>query len=334
MLKSHPTLAFFFLFAGCKNVVIGDSCSSNGDCGGKHPNCVAGLNNTGKICTQVCLSNLDCPIAYDCTISDEKLGRTCNKSLFAVDPKTGDPLLFGKSCITDDSPCQNTGDKNPMPTCRKGNQPSEAKPVPLASDPAGYCTGACTNDNDCPLPMRCAADYDGVTKCLKRNVCDECKFDENCGYDSGVFRSDFTKCVPTTDNSARYCSKGCLSDGDCPGAAKHSKWMVCKDSTSSDGTAGQFCLDWYGACVGKGNVCDPCRTQADCGAGLKCMDNPYGLFSYPWSGERMCNKTCMTDTDCGGPNKSSCDSTDPNTSTFKCTDDASHTHPGIFACNI
>jgi hypothetical protein len=337
MLKSHiPYLlaaGFLLVAPGCGTVVIGQSCGGNGDCGGKHPACVAGLNNTAKICTHVCTSNQDCPFGYDCTVSNEALGRTCNKTLYAVDAKTGDPVLFGKPCLTDDAPCQGTADKNATPMCRKGNQPLEVMPLPLDSDPAGYCTGACTNDNDCPLPMKCAADYDGVTKCLKRQVCDECKYDEQCGNDNGAFRSDFTKCVPTRDGTSHYCSKPCLSDGDCPGAAKRSKWMVCQDSTSSDGTAGTYCLHWYGACVGMGNVCDPCRSQDDCGTGLKCIDNPYGVYSYPWSGERMCNKTCSLDTDCGGPNKSTCDA-DPNNGVHKCTDDPKHIHDGVFACNL
>jgi hypothetical protein len=303
-------------------------------------------------------------LGFDCTISDAKVGRTCNKTLYATDAKTGDPVLFGVPCQTDDSPCQGTADKNPMPQCRKGNKPSETTAVTLNSDPNGYCTGSCTNDNDCPLAMKCAADFDGVTKCLKRNVCDECQFDENCGSPSGVFQSDFTKCVPTKDGTSRYCTKECLSDGDCPGAVKKSKWMLCQDSTSSDGTESTYCLHWYGACVGQGNVCDPCRAQSDCGTGLKCVDNPFGFFSYPWSGERMCNKVCCTkfnrladgmtagscadtnpDANCKGPNTGiTCDYTSPNVdtpsgpapgaSTFECTDDPTHRHPGVWGCNL
>src|SRR5512144_2736030 len=127
MLKSHyfALACVTSLASACSAVtVIGESCGGNGDCGGKHPLCVAGLNNTAKICTHVCASNADCPFGYDCTVSDDKAGRTCNKTLYAVDAKTGDPTLFGKPCITDDSPCQGTTDKNPMPTCRKSNQPS------------------------------------------------------------------------------------------------------------------------------------------------------------------------------------------------------------------
>jgi hypothetical protein len=336
MLKSHYYFALAcmtLLASACGPAVIGQTCGGSGDCGGKHPLCVAGLNNTAKICTHECGSNVDCPFGYDCTVSDQKAGRTCNKTLYATDPMTGDPTLFGKPCLTDDSPCQGTTDKNPMPTCRKSNQPLEKNPIPLDSDPNGYCTGSCASDNDCPLPMKCAADYDGVTKCLKRDVCDECQFDEHCGYTSGVFRSDFTRCVPTKDNSSHYCTKDCLSDGDCPGAAKKSKWMVCQASSSSDGTEGTYCLHWYGACVGMGNVCDPCRADSDCGANLKCIDNPYGVFSYPWSGERMCNKRCSTDADCAGPNNDTCDN-DMTQGTLTCHDDPNHTHPGIFACNI
>ena len=75
-------------------------------------------------------------------------------------------------------------------------------PVALVSDPQRLLHRQLhRNDNDCPLPMKCAVDYDGGTKCLKRTVCDECKYDENCGYLSGNFQSDFTSCVPTSDGS-------------------------------------------------------------------------------------------------------------------------------------
>jgi hypothetical protein len=324
-------------------VVIGQSCGGNGDCGDKHPLCVAGLNGGKKICTHVCASNADCPIGYDCSISDTAAGRTCNKTLYATDPMTGDPVLFGKSCAPgDDSLCQGTGDPNTSPTCRKATNPSEVKAVALDNDPNAYCTGSCTNDNDCPLPMKCATDYDGVMKCLKRDVCDDCQFDENCGYSAGVFKSDYTACVPTADGSSHYCSKSCASNHDCPGASKGSHWMVCNQTTDADGIAGNFCQHWYGACVGKGEICDPCRSDADCtAAGTKCIDNPYGLYSYPMTGERMCNKQCNSDSACAGPNNDTCDDTDPatqdnpfGTSTFTCTADPMHIFPGVFSCHI
>jgi hypothetical protein len=329
------------VLAACGPANIGTKCSSNGDCGGgKDPKCVPGFNSGPKICTHVCFNNADCPFGYDCAATDTNVGKTCNQVTYAFDKKTGDPLLFAKPCPTDDSVCQGTGDKNAMPMCRKGNQPSEAKPVPLDSDPDAYCTGSCNTNDDCPLPMKCDADYDGVKKCLKRNVCDECQSDDNCGYTGGVFRSDFNVCVPVTRDgkSGFYCSKQCVSDGDCPGAAKRSKWMTCQPATDADGNAGNVCLHWYGACTGDGNICDPCRTQDECGAGLKCIDNPYGSYSYPLTGERMCNKRCSMDSDCKGPNMDVCDNTDIptqmnpyGTSILVCI--KRHV-PGVFACNL
>jgi hypothetical protein len=324
-----------YTIGGCGPIVIGTTCSSAGDCGDKQPLCVQGLNGSAKICTHACANNSECPLGYDCAMVDGATSKTCNKTLYATDKTTGDPLLFGKPCPSDDSVCENTGDKNAAPTCRKGVDPSETKAVALATDPAAYCTGSCTNDNDCPLPMKCDVDYDGVTKCLKRDVCDECKYDENCGYTSGLWRSDFNRCVPVTreGKTGHYCSKECNTDKDCPGAAKYSKWMVCQPATTAEGGEGNFCLHWYGACVGDGEICDPCKTVADCGTGLKCMDNPYGLYSYPVTGERMCNKTCQTDADCTGPNDIACDSVAMD-SVFKCTGDTRHISPGNFACNL
>ena len=117
-----------------------------------------------------------------------------------------------------------------------------------------------------------------------------------------------------------------------------------------------FCLHWYGSCVGKGNVCDPCRSDSDCSNGTTCIDNAYGLYSYPVTGERMCSKPCCMkfnsdastgafscadadpDAACGGPHMATCDTTSPTTATtqgvsqFICTGDTTHKHPGVFAC--
>jgi hypothetical protein len=328
--------------AACGPVTIGHKCGGGGDCGNNEKLCVSGFNGQPKICTHACATNADCPLGYDCAQSDGP-SKTCNKTLYVTDKMTGDPVLFGKPCTTDDSECMGTADLNPSPTCRKGNAPSEAKPVALATDPNAYCTGSCTNDQDCPLPMKCDVDYDGVTKCLKRNVCDPCKYDENCGYSAGVFASEFTACVPTKDGSDFYCSKPCGTQKDCPGAAKMSAWMVCDSSTDTDGNSGMFCLHWFGACVGNGQICDPCRSNGDCTAvaGTKCVDNPYGFYSYPFTGEKMCNKGCASDASCAGPNMDTCDDTDLptnanplGTSTGMCTDDPTHKHPGVFSCHI
>jgi hypothetical protein len=331
------------LVIGCTTdpTKIGTRCKATANCNVAGQVCAPGISGGPSICTHPCANNLECPAGYDCTKTDPALSKTCNKTLYATDKKTGDPLLFGKPCGPgDDTLCQGTGDPNPNPTCRKGNNPNEAKAVVLDQDPNAYCTGSCNSDGDCPLPMKCAVDFDGVQKCLKRNVCDPCSYDENCGYDSGVFRSDFTACVPTKDGTANYCSKPCNSDGDCPGAAKKSKWMVCQPTTDTDGNQGNFCLHWYGACVGKGEICDPCRTDADCAmSSTKCIDNPYFLYSYPFTGERMCNHRCKADTDCGGPNLTTCDNSDPPTqanpygmSILICIPNA-RTHVGVFACH-
>ncbi len=354
---------------GCGPIDIGTHCSGGGACGGKESLCVAGLNSTPKICTHKCANNAECPFGYDCAVSDATQGKTCNKTLYLTDKVSGDPLLFGKSCAPGDATaaaiCMGTGDPNPSPSCRVGNDPNQPSPVPLASDPAANCTGSCTNDNDCPLPMKCAADFDGITKCLKRNVCDVCVYDENCGEAGGVFKSDFTACVPTTDKSSSYCSKPCANDGDCPGASKKSTWMLCTATADTDGNSGMFCTDWYGACVGMGNICDPCRSDSDCTApGTKCIDNAYGDYSYPFTGEHSCDKICCNkfemlpggypgkcldadpDANCAGPNTGiTCDYLDPNTvdstgeiipgsSTFTCTNDPDHKHIGLFSCHI
>src|SRR5262245_2054906 len=141
MFKRHAPLIGYFLLAqvlGCSDpVIIGTACSSASSCGGKHPLCVAGLNSTPKICTHTCVNNADCPFGFDCALSDQAQ-KTCNKTLYKTDAKTGDPLLFGKPCGNDDSLCADTGDPNLNPMCRKATSPSETTAVPLAMDPAAY----------------------------------------------------------------------------------------------------------------------------------------------------------------------------------------------------
>jgi hypothetical protein len=286
-MKKTPIFCIAFTLFGCKATVIGTSCGSDGDCNVSGQHCVAGYDGK-KICTHTCSDQVGengCPIGYDCTLADSKLGQpTCNKVAYAAD-STGAPLLFGKKCALDDGVCLNTGDPNPMPMCRKGEG--------IEEDPHAYCTGACTKNLDCPVDFQCGTDYDDVRKCLKNSFCSECFIDADCP-------PDFPACVPTSDGKSRYCTKTCIDGGDCGGA--QGDFLLCENSKNVRGEAGKYCLHRRGTCVGKGEICDPCRTDADCAKteGAFCLQNPATFESF-------CTLGCGGDADCEGPNGAVCD---------------------------
>src|SRR5262249_51056613 len=158
--------------------------------------------------------------------------------------------------------------------------------------PSAYCTGSCMTDNDCPFTMYCGDDWDGSKKCLKRTQCSPCTYNENCG------NTNKYACVPTKDGSSKYCTPKCNNQLDCPGVAQGIVYLSCDVTTDADGNTGHFCLHKYGACVGTGEVCDPCRTKADCAkSGTVCAKNDL-------TGEQMCTRQCTTDDQCASPNGS------------------------------
>src|SRR5262249_32827633 len=145
-----------------------------------------------------------------------------------------------------------------------------------------FCTGSCKADTDCPIAMECQTDYDGIKKCLPRTFCSACTINEHCS-------SAFPVCVPDT-GSGHYCTKVRGTDDDCGGA--QGKVQVCRGGTDSLGTLGTFCFHRYGACVGTGQLCDPCRTNADCAASAS------SCYSNDATHESFCSKMCNSDAEC------------------------------------
>jgi hypothetical protein len=320
MKKLLTMTALIALTSACtpKATVIGTpGCKVNGDCNVKGQVCV------NSICTHACSSQvgtLGCPVGFDCTVADAKVGPTCNKISYTVDA-SGKPVLFKLDCGLDDNKCLNTGDPNPMPMCRHKQDMSQMTPTPLEADPRAYCTGSCSADTDCPIDMQCLKDYDGVTKCLKRTLCSECVINEDCG-------TEFPVCVPD-QGTGHYCTKPCASWDDCGGA--QGLFLSCVGGYDAAGNGGMFCFHRAGACVGAGNLCDPCRTSADCAlTSSSCITNDA-------THESFCTHKCKLDTDCGGPNGSTCDNVMPRTSADNspnliCTGDKAHTQTGVVSC--
>lgn len=323
---------------GCtRATVIGTPCLVDKDCNVKGQICVAGVNGGAKICTHACTGQTGasgCPIGYDCTAADPSSPTvlTCNKEPYAFDATSGAPLLFGKDCSLQggttqaewDSACASTGDPAPNPTCHHAPDPDSRTrpPAPIRNDAHAYCTGGCNGDSDCPVDMYCGADYDGATKCLKRAFCDPCWMNDNCTGENDA-------CVPTADGTARYCTKSCGSPYDCGGV--QGTFLSCATSTDSLGASAMYCLHKFGACVGTGQICDPCRVASDCMTGTTCISNLA-------TGERMCSKACTMDSECASDKPTGCDFGPPPVNagdpiyTDYCTGDPNHYNPGDLTC--
>lgn len=290
----HTRTYVLVLLAACDATKIGTPCNTTSNCNLKDQLCAGG------ICTRSCrgqYGDVGCPVGYNCAIVDEALGLTCNKVPFAVDDRDA-MLLFGKSCATDPDACYNTGDPNPSPTCRRGAMPVKLdKPLdPLRSlenDPLAYCTGGCETDKDCPFTMICATDYDHQKRCLLRERCSACAYNDNCPLHAPA-------CVPARDGISNYCTSICNSDSDCPGALQTAYYLTCQPGQDTNGNIGRFCFHKFGSCVGQGNVCDPCRKNEDCTAA--------DTFCHyeGTTGERFCTKTCAAHSACTSPNMTSC----------------------------
>jgi hypothetical protein len=320
------------LVAGCtKATVIGTPCMADGDCNVAGQVCAPGLGGGASICTRKCTGQTGpegCPVGYDCFPTDPAKGSTCNRVRYEFDATTGAPLLFGRDCALDYLACANAGSANANPVCRKIFDFSGDPPTPVEIDPNAYCTGACETDADCPLDFLCDVDVDGARLCLRRDQCAPCTVDANCPTSNPL-------CVPTRDGTARYCTKSCAFRSDCGGVQNTA--LTCAETTNAAGTPLLACLHRFGACKGEGNMCDPCRTDADCEKTQStCITNSA-------TGERFCSKRCTSDAACSGAAgtvATACDNTDfydPNLnpggrSLGLCNGDVEHVEPGLFSC--
>ena len=321
---------------GCtRATAIGTPCLADKDCNVKGQRCVAGPSGGTRSARTRAPARPATRAAPSATTAPPPIPRsptvlTCNKEPFAFDATTGAPLLFGKDCSLQagttqaewDAACAGSGDPAAAPTCRHAQDPDTRIPTPIRNDAHAYCTGGCSKDGDCPVDMRCGADYDGVTKCLKRQFCDPCWMNDNCTGENDA-------CVPTSDGSDHYCTKSCGSGYDCGGVQGH--FLNCSTTSDSLGNSSMFCLHKFGACVGSGQICDPCRANADCGNGTHCVSNLA-------TGERMCTKACTMDAECASDKPAGCDFGPPPMKagdpiyTDVCTGDPNHYNPGILTC--
>ena len=135
------------------------------------------------------------------------------------------------------------------------------------SGPGGHCTDLCDDHEGCPDSALCAADYDGINKCLL--FCDsglDCPAGHDCGYVSTV--DDFAELLCTTFPAL---SAPCTSDLDC-----HSGHC-----SSAAGFCNNTCLDDWS-----------CAEDASC--------------AYDSSDEPHCLLDCVDSLDCSSYAGSTC----------------------------
>jgi hypothetical protein len=123
--------------------------------------------------------------------------------------------------------------------------------------------------------------------CLRRQYCSPCKTDLDCSL------SDFPLCFKAQPNQLGFCTRGCdlTVSGTCP-------WEGASRCGTLDEAIGPVCGPTYGDCVGNGEPCTPCRSDADCfvpgGHKRFCGANVYTHEPYCIDLDAPCKK----DADC------------------------------------
>lgn len=257
---------------------IGNDCEEVEDCAdcttqtcpeGATVSCLEG------ICSVPCTTSEDCGDGAYCGLSEGTY------MCVPIDFETGDGT-FGYSCAQADCSegfsCLGAGDE----------------------DATSYCTAECSTDRDCPPNFNCRDRGDGTLMCIKREVCEPCDLDYQCGFDTD-------KCVmsnPSTGSTENYCSvlcdparTTCPLDFSCQEAfycTGTGTWVAdcawCTSGTcETTGTTYQ-CFQDYGACTGGGELCTPCRIDDDCSEG-RCL-------AFRDSQNKVCSRDCSSDGEC------------------------------------
>ena len=171
---------------------------------------------------------------------------------------------YGEFCLADDD-CTQYG----LKCFRYG--PEDAHP---------YCSKECATNADCSLYHVC--DYklgfqSPVKICMEAKYCSQCQLDSQCQLSS-------MKCIPD-DLGGHYCSLpcepgklGCAAGSHCALNPALNTW---------------FCKPFFGACLGNGGQCSPCRFDADCKTGQ------YVCVSHYYTKEKFCSLTCTSSLECG-----------------------------------
>lgn len=235
-----------------------------------------------------------CPANYTCIQSGDVA--FCKEDKYSYEPRAGQ---WGFPCAAQEGLFASQCDQENGFYCLYGEP----------NDPYASCTSSCTDDTDCTGGYYCGNTNDipasarekrtvGAVHrlCLPRAYCAPCENDVDCGP---AANGNKQYCVGDA-NGKGICTPTCDSDGACNDEAS---CLPLNDTT-------KICYPIAQVCVGDGNLCSPCHSDADCAAGGACVDSAYTT-----------ERTCST------PSKVKCN-LDNETKPFDCPKE---TPPGAAA---
>lgn len=276
------------------------------------PKCDPSACNEGNICVNnacvlACTRHVDCPDGFDCSPAQDDNGQAvtiCAKRTYASEAgQFLAPCPMGDECDEANKfTCLGAGPGDADAYCTRWDCTSDADcPSGLACEPIRVGTKVCGRDDygDAEDPNPCIepSDYtkDGATyregpitllrnACVKRRYCSVCDSDLDCS------RSPDLVCSKTDSNAQGICAPACNPKvGGCP-------WMGA--STCEESSSVAVCRPTYGACVGDGSACSPCRNDLDCWSSDSSTRN---ICWRSAMGEPFCidmDTRCATDDDC------------------------------------
>ena len=263
-----------------------------------------------------------CPFGVECTTT---MGDATGQQPTCPDGSSCDyTQCGGAACAPDPSACPEASkcsvgkcpDRSPctVPGC----QQSECKPLVCltagSGDASAYCTlQDCHGDSDCPGGYGCETVRDPHQICGEpmpsAGICgtttDPC-VDPSMNMTAGTTFAKGQFCTQRSECRVRRQCDPCATDLDCslvPGmicpqvGSSTACTLICaSDADCVDGfhCIGGACVPRFGACVGSGNFCEPCRDDSECGPGLLCIATETG-------GARACfqpNIACTTSAMC------------------------------------
>ncbi len=263
----------------CSSGVCNRKCTVHADCSfatycGDDGFCVPDKCDENGICDHPCAEHVDCPNGTYCAlVAGEK------RCVFL--PEDKGPGTTGHGCS--DEPCAEG-----YVCIKSGNQ-----------DAYAYCTEECDQDMDCLPGMFCGETMISggvlVDLCLQRLFCEPCEFDGQCRYFDD-------KCVSAEGalGGEGYCSAVCdpTAPDTCPVdntclqaffCESSGLWVAdCEDcSGNCEGGEEDFyqCFHDFGACVGEGDLCSPCKHSGHCDLGGDCL-------TMSTNGLKFCSAPC------------------------------------------
>ena len=268
----------------CSGGICGRSCETHSDCSygtycGTEGHCVLDSCDEDGVCEQPCEEHTDCTAGTYCALLNGE--KHC---VFLPEDKGEGTTGYGCSS----EPCEADY------ICIKDGE----------EDAYSYCTEECTSDLQCPPGMFCGetmvAGGTLVEVCLRREFCEPCDFDGQCGFfpdkcvsvgDSGEVGFCSTACDPDrsdtcpVDNTclqAFFCESLGLWVSDC---------AHCEGQCDPGEVESYQCFQDLGGCIGDGGLCSPCKHTGHCEEGGACL-------TMSTNGLKFCSAPCDEDDRC------------------------------------